>query len=248
MARPRRKRNYRRKRIFRKNYRKKVKNNRYIQTYNGLKNMIMAPRYRCKFHTDVQFAVNGSSNFRFTPKMNSVYFPYAGGGFDHSAVENFQPETPDTLEPVGFVQICNQGLYSNWRVFASKIKVTMMPQSIIDPMRVSITPSFGNEPLNAADASAQPYTRSRMISAYNGSHTLSNYIKTATLMGVSPRAISYDLSGQNTGRYDIDIANLATWKIQTDSVDNVVNETRILFVVKMTHYVELFSNSSATME
>lgn len=239
----------------------------------GPRKLPFPERYRTKLHMEVDgfwlpavlannYAQAGPPvNQYFTVLGNGVITPFAANSTSAIAATlmtlNNQGLHPiATSNPIGHNLL--QTIYNGYRVFSSKIKVTAIPQSIVDPINLVIIPSFNqgsllltpNNPTQDVAYLAQyPFAKSKTIQCNSGNYVLSSSISTHKLLGITKQALLNDLSGNYTVR---DGANgnpgsVYNWYIAWQTEDNAAPAGNIGFKVEITYYIEYFNTTAVLL-
>lgn len=238
----------------------KVFANNTIVSYINNKRLLPFPeRYRCKLHTTLplEFKSGYANNFHaagpptiepLAIKMNSVYLPYDtsvnltafGTGLTVATLDgvNFA-----TVAPTGFTAMST--LYGGWRIYRSKIEVTMIPQSIVDNINLCILPQNNTNvaltQTQFAYFAAQPFSKNMVIQCNSGKYTLKNSVSQHQLLGVRRQAIEDDLSSNfESPAGSNDVQTQMWYRIIWETSDGAVLVNPIGCLVKTTHYVEFF--------
>jgi len=145
-------------------------------------------------------------------------------------------------------------LYSSFRVYGSKIQVEFSPQTPIDTIECTITPSESvGSPANVSVAMAQPLTKSAFFNVYRDEGTgrsknvLTNSCTQHKLLGVTKSAIENDLSGNYEGSALANPIKLQYWIINIATPSQVILTQPIEYRVSMTYHVELWSDNSGNL-
>jgi len=173
-------------------------------------------------------------------RLNSLNTPWAGGGWVGAL------PAIATLNPISFTALCNQFLYQNYRVLGSRISFQMAPETALDVMFVTITPSdVASLPASTQTAIGQPYTRSKMISATApvSSQTVVNKMSVSTLNGIRPEAVLDDVSGAFFGTYTTPPLDGEYWNVNFVPADGTVTSGPVSYVAQIQYDVEFFADS-----
>lgn len=249
------KKSYKKKQFNKKKYNNKqiVKNNMSDNfrcspnkvTFMSNSMLPLPPRYRCKLHSAIiAYEAAGVASGHYSIRLNGAYLPWDTAGTD---LPNANPAVA-TTNFAGYTQLCNLNTYARCRVFGSKITVEMMPQSILDGVILTITPSDSvSAPATSAIAQAQPFTKTCTVYSGKGKTSLTNYCSQSKLLGVSSRAIQDDLSGNFAHLYNTAPAVPLYWNINWAVPDTVVSAQPMEMRVRLTHYVEFYSLQNDTI-
>jgi hypothetical protein len=174
-------------------------------------------------------------------RLNSCNTPFASASWPGAL------PAIGTLNPTGFTKLCNANFYQNFRVHASRIKIEVAPVADIDVMVTTVTPSLLiSTPADTASAQAQQFTVTKIIQRGQPSRdsTLTNKISCATLLGVTERAITDDLSFNNTGSYAQNPLVVSYWIVNMVREDGAVTNSNIGYRVLVEHDVEFWGDST----
>lgn len=201
------------------------------------------PRYRTTLTAVMRGAIaTGTGPVDYIAYMNSPLLPFAPFSWNSTA------PSKASLNATGFSALCNANLYQNFRVLGSRIKVEVAPVADVDVMIVTLTPSAViSSPVTTAAALGQPYTRTKMIQRGQPARdsTLVNKMSVATILGVEPRAIIDDMSGQEFGSYASQPVDLQYWHLNFVREDNNVTNSNIGYIVSIQYDVEFFADGAA---
>lgn len=255
--------------VFKKRIRKQVKRRPMRKMHKGkrtgglsskelviYKNPAIEPfpsRYRCKFESSIYGSIGGTTGpaaNQFVVRLNDLNLPYnaAAGGL-YSAWPNALPDVT-TLNPTGFLSLCNANLYNSFRVYSSTIHVEFLPESLLDTVQVSVIPVATNVQLGLPLSTImnQPYAKSGLMSAskddFNskkGGSELRNSMTQHKLLGVSHQAITDDLSTNFTGAFG-GTAPLKPmyWLVAYATPDGSVLTTHLKYRVRTVWHCELY--------
>ena len=221
--------------------------------YKGPRQMPYPPRYRsiftCALQFDIKAATIASDHWYFP--LNSCVLPFnkqagGGSGIGSASYENISPAFA-TLQPAGFSLLCNSiannGLYTNYRVLASKITISSIPQAVSDTLLFTITPvnsiqGTGN-PATTGPAIELPMTKSNMEGQGQANTKISYYTKPYIVEGYKRQAIELDVSGAYVATSAAYPTALNYWIVNWSTVDaaNLANKTPV--IIKLKYYVEL---------
>lgn len=221
-------------------------------------------RYRTKFTSNITASIDaGATSYQLLAYHNYFEYPWSinVNAGEIAKISNLQPSLGyptesailAALQPAALANIFEMNsdsygkLYQNYRTYASKISLTVMPQALADTMQVTITPvsEIGDpsvslpQPQTCGDALASPFTKRAVFSAGKGISTLSNYISTSKLFGIKSRAVQ--------DATDNDLFYNSGWVVNFSTMDATNTATPVLFEVKMTYYVELYQNNNDQM-
>lgn len=246
------------KRYSRPTYRKKYpteeqKGSRMLMTPSGT-NMPLPQRLRSKFTTALNgvFTSGGTAQRLYNVKLNGLITPFnpATGGGSIAWEGPFVPLA--NIDPTGLSILLNATAYTQYRVLASSIKMSVLPESISDNTYITITPSTTiSLPATYSNGITQPYTKQKTFSCnkYSGGsgEWLSHYIAVSKLMGVNYRSVQDDVSLVYNAIYNADPSDIMYWVINFCQSDNVAPGAAIPYTVIVTHYVELFGFATASL-
>lgn len=248
-----RKRNAMKRRKIRSNY--PNWKNRVTFKNSALMKGPMPPRFRTKFYLDFSVYVAAAAYAATTEKTmiikhNSVHLPLANIAAPFTFNPGSSGLTVVALQPVGLSQLLapsgTKGIYSSFRVYASKCSVLCIPQALGDSMIVSIVgvPPNSGVVLDIQSAQEVPYSRTKVCNSGGNpmANKISNYVSTADLCGLTRAAIEDDVSSSFEGTNAADPTQLTSWRIVTQTADNAGNTGVVTFQVKLTYYVELFES------
>jgi len=175
--------------------------------------------------------------------MNGIDEPLNLAGSGYNDLPNPLGVTLATAQCIGYSEL--KAIYNNWRVYGSKISVTLTPQALTDTVQLAVLPSYNSiisESL--ATVQQQPFAKSMQVSSSRGSgRPLTNFITQHKLAGVRRQAIEDDLSGKfaaNPGNPSV----TATWNIFWETPDGVNLATNCTYNVKLTYFVEWFESNA----
>lgn len=236
-----------RKMIVRSKQSKKVFANRNVVSYMVPRQMPFPPRFRTTFTAGFYGFIGSAANLatgQYFAKLNSAFLPFTGGGW-------LNPSAALTgIIPAGYSSLCVTQLYTKIRVYASTIEIEFLPQALTDTVLCTVTPSAVTTlPANTNDAIDQPYTKQLLMSSSkmnsrNGS-MIRNTISQHKFLGCTKRAIEDDLSGNYMHTYNGNPTVPFYWVVNWQTPDNVNIAVNLEYKVKMTYYVELFSDTNA---
>lgn len=255
----------RRRNIFRRKPRtfkkQQVRANHDVITYMVPRNMPFPPRYRTK----MSFGLFGSifaggldtiGRGQVYVGLNYLYHPINNATWNLTGPVTVNSGIPpNVLQPTGYDQIAPTTgfMYRKWRVYASKISMSLTPETPTDYMEVSITPSqITSSPIDVGAAMAQPYTRSKFFATGkaigNPSDILSSYMTVHKIAGVTSSAIQNDLSGQFIGNSSGGLPTTQYyWVVNFAKVNYTDNTLSIDLNMKVTYWVEFFDLSAANL-
>jgi hypothetical protein len=179
----------------------------------------------------------GTGPVDYIAYMNSPLLPFAPFSWNATA------PSKASLNATGFAALCNANLYQNFRVLGSRIKVEVAPVADIDILVVTVTPSaVSSSPTSVTTALGQPYTKTKMIMRGQPARdcTIINKMSVATILGVTPRSIVDDLSGQEFGSYASQPVDLQYWHVNFIREDGAVTNSTIGYIVSIQFDVEFF--------
>lgn len=216
-------------------------------TFMSNQNNPFPRRYRCKMVSSLYgFIATGVADGSYYVQLNSTYLPWALGGWPNSS------SSLSSATPVGYDSLINSYLYNSVRVYGSRINVEFLPQALTDTVICTVTPSNSTAvPANVDEAMGQPYNKQLMMSSSKmnspkGS-SISNYISQSKFLGVSPRALEDDLSGNYIHNYNSDPLKPFYWIVNWTTPDAAVIATPLEYRVKVTWYIECFNETGANL-
>lgn len=235
--------NHRPMRRMRKHHRKQKE----LVIYRNPKSIPFPSRYRCRLETNIYGYIPaatapGSAGVTYTALLNQAYQPYNST----SIPPNSNP-VANTVNPTGYSSFANANLYTNVRVLSSRIKVEFLPESLLDTIQVVLVPTVGAPGRNVSDWINQPFAVQGLMSSSKDDHNSrrggSELISSMTqhkLLGVSPRAIMDDLSGNYIHVYNSSTPVPMFWQIGWTTPDGSATVANIKYRFILEHYVEMF--------
>lgn len=218
-------------------------------TYMVNNQLPIPPRYRTKVTTMVygriepaDLAITGAN--RAYVNMNSIYLPFNNGTWGAGGTGPFTLNSglPSTIQPAGTSMLSRFQMYQAFRVYSSKIELSIVPETASDYIEATITPSENtNSPGNVGAALAVPYTKHLLFATGKGKSKLTNYMSVHKMRGVSKTALANDLSGQFEGAYNANPASRQYWIINLGQNNGDGTSLDIAFDLKITYWVEFFS-------
>lgn len=196
---------------------------------------------------------------RMETKVSASYQGYialgtAGNIFDiygNSFFEPFNASSPisgvvtgvnsssSTVNPMGYTALT--ALYNQYRVKASRMKITFLPLNPGDSVTATVWPSYGvvsdGVPVKAMN---QRYAKWKLCSLYNNvkENTIINYIASHKAIGMTKQQYD-DQPGTNVG--NAPVANTDWyWQCSFYTNSGAVSTQSILVTVELDYYVELF--------
>lgn len=255
----------------RKYYKKKLRNKDQVlvnYTKPSL-NMPINPRFLTKFTYSLQGQVGTLAGSRgyFAIKLNSPRFPGDTAAYIFTGSNNLDGTLAADHTSLaagqsrGFSNLVSASMYQKWRVYASSIKVSFIPNTQADASMVVVYPVTniqGVGPLAVRDTSVA-YSKEKvaMSGADGGSSTIKHYIDLQSLLGLSKEQImaNENLVGQGpstsfpTGQ---DPSNLLYWIVSYKRLNDKTDYSTTLgsrpsIAVEVTYYTELFEMNYDTM-
>jgi len=244
------------KRYSRPTYRKKYsteeqKGSRMLMTPSGT-NMPLPQRLRSKFTTALNgvFTSGGTAQRLYNVKLNGLITVQSATGGGSIAWEG--PFVPlANIDPTGLSILLNATAYTQYRVLASSIKMSVLPESISDNTYITITHQLQShsQQLTLTELPNRILSRrpSPVTNTLEAGEWLSHYIAVSKLMGVNYRSVQDDVSLVYNAIYNADPSDIMYWVINFCQSDNVAPGAAIPYTVIVTHYVELFGFATASL-
>lgn len=186
----------------------------------------------------------GSGAYTWTVAMNSLFQPFNTGNVSGLTPVN---ASLSTMQPIGYSNLCNANIYTEYRVLASEIFVNVIPQSVTDACFVSITPTKNN---NTTVYANTRLTTTCVMSANRDpptKHGLRNRIRVGNFFGVKDRAIQDDLSGGFTSTYAA-VPNVPFyWNIWVQAIDGSTFTDPVGVEFRIIYDAELFALTNASL-
>lgn len=240
----------------RRNFKKRGKFNKQYTVLNVPKVMGDFPlpsRLRTKFVTEALLVkpAGASTGETYAFSGNSLYHPFDGVRITGAGVANGNNALTRTggtgvltaLAPYGYTNLCtNVGPYTAYRVLASKIIVSIVPNDITNNITVATAPiqSFSAY-LSMLAITSGAYMKTKVVTVGGSgvSAKLTNYVATARTTGVDPKNIL--INPNYSGAYNT--APVAEWFHQVIWITNSAAAliAPVTINVKVIYYVELYN-------
>lgn len=254
---------YRTRRKFYRKFYKRVLNRRATTMINpsrpGL-NIPINPRYLTKFTLSFSgyttTATDGTSGY-FALKLNSPYRPVdvAGttltspnftGANNRTGLSNgiSGAATLEALFPRGYSQLASDTMYQKYRVYASKIRVTVVPGAQADTSIVTVIPITDVVGLGEFAGLSQnvAFSKERVVTqgADNNANTVSNYIDMQSLYGKTKAQIMADDEFSASYNDDPVAGKLGLWLVKYNKLNGSANYvSQLSFNIEVIYYTEL---------
>lgn len=239
------------KRMFRR--RRFEPENRQMQQNLSINKRLRLPlpsRYRTTLEGTVigNLAISAVNGFMiYGIKANDLHIPFSlalsGGSITLAAAASGL--TLATLAPAGygdFMRTNQGGLYDLSRVLASRIHVTVVPTVATDTISMCIVPVLAQlaaKPNNIIAGGSMPYSKGPIICTGNNNikqNRLSNYISTAQIYGLSPRAILDE--NDYSALANVDSPENYQWYVMFQTNSAAATTNPVYIEIKMKWYVQ----------
>ena len=247
-----------RRRLSGKKYYKKVLKKGQMTLVNSSKpklNIPINPKFLTKFTVSATGYVPsaaGPSGF-FAVKLNSPYQPLNASAGLFTAVTNgsgvYLGAISSGVNPRGFSNLCSLTMYNNYRVYASRIKITVIPRSVLDQVLVTVVP-ITNATLSAQTAELEQnvaFSKEIIASSNtdNNRNTFTHYIDLQSLDGLNKYQLMSDTT--KVGTYQTNPSDLSVWAIKWLNTNNAALNSALAFNYEITYYTELFEMNYESM-
>lgn len=227
-----------------------------VLIFNPPSNLPIPQRFKTKFTCAVEgyVAAGAFASKQYNMNLNQLYLPFNSLGTDLPAT--FAP-APATVQATGATQLLSAlgttGPYTKYRVLASSIEITALPQVTGDSIILTVTPSASStQPSDATTAQAQAFTK-RAICTFAQTPmgdvtkrgTIKNYCNVADFLGVTQEAIENDLSGNYQIQWASGVGTPIYWTVNYTIQDATNQASSIMFSYKLNYWVELFGMYTA---
>jgi hypothetical protein len=215
--------------------------------YRNPRGIPFPQRYRTNFRCSILGnIVAASSPTVYLCSTNSLYLPFAGGGWPGVNVASIA-----TLQPCGFSNLIgSNGPYNNYRVTGSSIRVRIIPASAADMITYTVTPgNQGSAPTTVSDALAEPRTKSQRASAGGSLTEINHAMNVASFLGVNSQAISNDLVGLFSGSYNSGPTQHPYWYVAWTTSNGGTVGGALSYEIELIFEAELFNlNNGALLD
>lgn len=215
--------------------------------YRNPKGIPFPQRYRTNFRCSIiGNIVAASSPTVYLCSTNSLYLPFAGGGWPGVLVASIS-----TLQPCGFSNLVSStGPYNNYRVTGSSIRVRIIPANAADMITYVVVPgNSGSAPTTVSDALAEPRAKSNRASAGGTLTEISHSINIASFLGVNASAISNDLVGIFSGSYNAGPTQHPYWYLAWTTSNGGTVGGALSYEIELIFEAELFNlNNGALLD
>lgn len=149
------------------------------------------------------------------------------------------------MAPAGygnFMGTNQTGFYDLSRVLASRIHVTCVPSNVADCMSVVVVPvltQLASKPAGIQAAGSMPYSKGPILCTGNNNikqNRISNYISTAQIYGLSPRAILDE--NDYSALANTDVPETYQWYVMFQTASGVATVADVYLEFKMKWYVQ----------
>jgi len=198
-----------------------------------------------KMRTTVSLSYTGSigtgatAGTYFAVYGNSFYQPYNTSQTTTTGLVLPTAGSATTNAPMGYTALT--ALYNQYRVRASRIKVTCTPQALADSITLAVYPSAAvtNTDIQPFRACSQRYSKWKMC-------TCNNNVKDNTVINYLSSNVALGLTKQQYDDYPATIIGNAPvagqdwyWQVSYFTNSASVNSTNVVFTVELDLYLEL---------
>lgn len=146
-----------------------------------------------------------------------------------------------TLQPIAWSSMFNNRVYNSYRVYASKIRVKVIPTSLTDPIAFGIYPAIPGSALNYAISDNMPHGKNWLITTEKGVTVCENFVTLPVLNGISQQAMRDDVSTTYTGSTGVPYPlRPFNWYCNFYDLTQANIGSKLCFDVNVIYYVELF--------
>lgn len=166
--------------------------------------------------------------------------------------------TRTTQKATGFSSIIsasgNTIPWTTYRVFASAIEISVLPQNVSDVTKVAVIPvAQANQPTTPQQAAQQQFGKMATFSsstiaqgAVSKHYTLKNYVSTRKMFGMSNLQMNADLQDMS-GIIGQPPTQTFVWKILMQQCDAQATGSALSFRVKVRYYIEAYWPSQTNL-
>lgn len=221
--------------------------------------MPMPQRYRCRFESDFNCLINNATYLPAgtqiaTISMNGLYQPWnTSVGLNWGTAPYSIISYGVTTNPQGLSNLMNTttagttGMYGQYRVYASKIIVSVFPNNIGDNVQFCVCPVTGtNLPTSYFTMRADRFAVEGQSSVYGitsgrGRNTVKKYLTIAEMFGTSKSAIMDDLSTEFSATGNTRPGFQSYWCFCMNTTDNATLQQAVAVRIRVIWYAELFA-------
>jgi len=184
----------------------------------------------------------GTGDYNWSFKLNSCYQPF----FNVTTGITWGNLTPSTYNPAGFSQLLNATFYQSFVVYDTLMEVDITPQSVVDSVICTVTPSTtSGTPATVGAAMAHPFTKQQTFASGRvyklGDYPLKIRMPPHKFLGIPFRNYLNDTSGNYVGAYDADPPNLYPVVVNIETGDNATLSNPLEVRVRMTYWVKIYA-------
>lgn len=145
-----------------------------------------------------------------------------------------------TLNSLAFGSLVQSRLYNSYRVYASKIRIKIIPTALSDPLAVGIYPAIPGSALNYGVSDNMPFSKNWLVTSEKGYTVLENFVTLPELNGISSQALRDDVSLTYTGSTAAAPLRPFNWYVNWyDLTQNNIG-ARVGIDCQVIYYMELF--------
>lgn len=194
----------------------------YMKVFKQIFPSVMYVRFKSTVNIKSPIGTNTQSGF-LTVYANALYRPFntsnqvTGTQFSEDGspgtVGAYITDTGENTEGYAFTFLCNPQAYYDYRVLATKMTVTCLPQIVADSVYVCLAgcSSTNNTFTNTAAMMNSPYAKTRLFTPNNGPMHISKYMRTSKIGGATDTEVLS--SDDYAATYNTQPAQLNVWQI-----------------------------------
>lgn len=234
-----------------KKFNKKSRMSRPKQGSN--RQMVMVNRNPLKDHTIVaeRFITKVAASFvgylpaatntelGFSIFGNSFFQPFNTSATVVAAGFTASDGSSATIAPAGYTALST--LYRYYRIYGSRIKITLQPQSAADVYNLTVYPATTSNPSNTSTSSMNnQYARTKVISSGNNvkENTIVHYMDSHQILGMTKRQFADQLNIIITAAPTLSLDWY--WNIQCPLLSSTASNTAIVSIsIEVDFFIEL---------
>jgi hypothetical protein len=197
---------------------------------------IVADKYLTKLSAMYTGKLTAGTNGIFTVYGNSIYEPFNTANLVSGIMSGTQGSSV-TATPMGYTAIA--GLYSSYRVKASRIKISVNPTALTDTCNIIVIPVPQNfNVTNSYEIYNQRYARWKTCSSSNNikENTIIHYMTSSQVLGLTKRQYDDQLSVA-TGAAPPALLDWY-WEVIYEAGTSVAPASPVIFSIEIDMYVE----------
>lgn len=215
----------------------------------GRLNIPLNPRYLTKFTFSMMGVVppgDGHTDGLFVIRLNSPSAPLLTNPTFTSTSNNngvLLGGITSGTNARAFSNLVSSSMYNKYRVYASRIKLTIIPRSVLDTTLVTVVPTTHNQGSQTQTAVLDQnvaFSKEKIVSsnADMGNNTIISYIDMPSLDGQTKQQFMADEN--KVGVLNQAPQDLSLWVIKYINTTNANYNSALSFNIEVVYYTELF--------